>query len=392
VTDDRALDPPPLPEGEDSPEGRRRRYVQYAGLWTLGLVVPAVYLGFAGLYNPGMQVSNAAPTILGIWAIFYPLYIYRLHLVRLPSFALMVAVTSIVVAVVSIATGWGNGLTDEPYAMPVFITTILNHQDPYSTGITVTYNQYGTIFHLGPVTYIYLPFLIFFQPFIGGGTGYKVFTVVLWAGMVYLVRKDAFAVVAIAQPYMALLAASGFNDFPALFLLTLAFVGVNGKRQKWAEYLALGCKQFANVFVVAYYAIQRDWKNLLIAVVVSIAWVLPFIIWDASAFICQAVLFSPSGCSSTSAGGFLYHLNYWAWPVWVLAVYFGALRRYYHRFMARVRKQPRPAGERAAAPPPASSDPGVEGPPAPSEATEGPPPGRRPRPGDSAGAPSGSSG
>lgn len=344
--------------GAETPSARRRRYLEYAGLWTLGIAVPAVVLAIAGLYNPGLEVSNSAPTILGIWAIFYPLFIYRLRLLRLPSFALIVGLSSFAVAAISVATGWGNGMTDEPYAMPGFLQPLLHGYNPYSTPITVTYNQYGTVFHLGPITYIYLPLLIFLQPFYGGGTGYKVYTVLCWAAVVVLVRKDPFAVVAVGQPYMALLAASGFNDFPVLLLLTVAFVGIQGKRQKWAEYLALGCKQFASVFVVAYYALQRDWRNLTIAIVVSLAWVLPFLIWDPSAFICQAVLFSPSGCSGSSAGGVLTHLNYWAWPVWVLAVFFVPLRAYYHRLLQRARGGSRPAE-------PAEGRPGAEPPPVP---------------------------
>ncbi|MFZ0699848.1 MAG: hypothetical protein WAN74_06660 [Thermoplasmata archaeon] len=321
----------------DSPEARHRRRLQYAGLWTLGLAVPALVLALGGIYNPGQQISNSTPTILGLWALFYPLYVYRLHLIRLSSFAVIVAFASIAVAFVSIATGWGNGMTDEPYAMPAFIHPLLQGQNPYTTPIFVTYNQYGTIFYLGPTEYVYLPLLIFLQPFIGAGTiyagtVYKIYVVLAWAATLYLVRKNAFAVVAIGQPYMALLAASGFNDFIVLLLLTVAFVGLNGKRQKWAEILALGCKQFANVFVVVYWAIKRDWTNLTIAVAVSIAWILPFLLWDPSAFICDAVLLSPSGCGGASAGGVLLHLNYWAWPVWILGVFFVPLRSYYYRF------------------------------------------------------------
>lgn len=325
-------------------EERRRRHLQYAGLWTLGLAVPAVVLALGGIYNPGQTVSNSTPTILGIWALLYPLYVYRLHLIRLPSFALIVASASITVAFVSIVTGWGNGMTDEPYAMPVFIQPILHGQNPYTTPIYVTYNQYGTIFNLGPTKYVYLPLLIFLQPFVGAGTVYagtvyKIYVVLTWAATLYLVRKNAFAVIAIGQPYMALLAASGFNDFVVLLLLTLAVVGVNGKRQKWAEILALGCKQFANVFLVAYWAIKRDWTNVTVAVAVSIAWVLPFLLWDPSAFICDAVLLSASGCGGASAGGVLLHLNYWAWPVWVLGVFFLPLRQYYYRFRRWLRRR-----------------------------------------------------
>lgn len=322
-------------------EAKRRRHVRYVALWTLGLVVPALVLTLGGIYNPGQQISDATPTILGLWALIYPLYVYRLRLLRLSSFGLIVAGASITVAFVSIATGWGNGMTDEPYSMPAFIQPLLHGQNPYITPIYVTYNQYGTIFHLGPTKYVYLPLLIFLQPFIGAGTlyagtVYKIYVVLTWAATLYLVRKNAFAVVAIGQPYMALLAASGFNDFVVLLLLTFAVVGVQGKRQRWAEILALGCKQFANVFVVIYWAVKRDWRNVTIALVVSVAWVVPFLLWDPSAFLCDAILLSPSGCGGASGGGVLLHLNYWAWPVWILGVFFLPLRQYYHRIRSRL--------------------------------------------------------
>ncbi len=362
------------PDAIDSPEARRQRRLQYAGLWTLGLAVPAAVLGLEGVYNPGQQVSSSMPTLLGLWALFYPLLVYRLHLIRLSSFALILAFASVTVAFVSIVTGWGNSMTDEPYAMPAFIHPLLQGQNPYTTPIYVTYNQYGTIFYLGPTKYVYLPLLIFLQPFIGVGTAYagtvyKIYAVLAWAATLFLVRKNAFAVVAIGQPFMALLAASGFNDFVVLLLLTLAFVGFNGRRQKWAEILALGCKQFANAFIAIYWAIKRDWTNLTIALAVSIAWVLPFLIWDPSVFFCDAVLFSPSVCGGASTGGVLLHLNYWAWPVWILGVFFVPLRSYYYRIRNRmsprarapVPKPPEPISVRSEAREPPRSRPGSGG-------------------------------
>ncbi len=335
---------PPSAAFAEPPAARRRRYLGYAGLWALGLVVPAGYLGLAGVYNPGMAISDSAAVVLGIWALFFPVYVYRLRLVELASFARLVALAGLAVAIVSIATGIGNGLTDEPYVMPYFIGPLLHGQNPYSTAIYVTYNQYGTIYQVGPVRYIYLPLLLVFQPFVGGGAGYKLFAVATWAGTIYLVRRNPFAVLAISQPYIALLAASGFTDFPALLLLTVGFVGVAGRRQNWATYLALGAKQFANVFVGLYYLVHRDWKNFGIAIGVSLAWILPFFLWAPSAYFCGAVLGAQGGCAHASAPGFFVHLNYWVWPVWVLAVFFAPLREYYRRFANWARRAPGRAG------------------------------------------------
>ena len=153
------------------------------------------------------------------------------------------------------------------------------------------------------------------------GLDYKWFALGCWVGMVLLVRKRFDAGVLLAQPYVVVMAASGYNDLPVLLLLTVAFVGVEGRRQRWAQLLALGAKQFANAIVLVYYAVRRDWKNFLVTVGVSAAFILPFVVWSGPTVLCPAVL--ADRLSSCPAGGeaqFL--LNYALWPVWVLAIFY----------------------------------------------------------------------
>ncbi len=254
-------------------------------------------------------------------------------LARVPWAPWVVFVPAFVLAVVSVATGFHNGLTDEPYAMPAFAGPLLHGHNPYVDPVTVTYNQYGTIYTISP-TYVYLPVLIFLQPFV---VSYKWFTVASWAVTVVLVRRRPVAVAAIGQGAMGLLAASGFNDFPVLLLLTLGTVGIAGRRQRWAEWLSLGCKQFANVFVIAYYAVRRDVRGVAVAVAVTVALALPFLLWSPGPFLCGAVVVWPSSCGSGSASGFFGHLNYWAWPIWAVGVFYLPLRAFAGRTLGRTR-------------------------------------------------------
>jgi len=120
------------------------------------------------------------------------------------------------------------------------------------------------------------------------------------------------------------MAASGYNDFPVLLLLTVAFVGLWGRRQRWAQLLALGAKQFANAIVVVYYLVRRDWKNALVTIGVSAAFILPFVVWSGPTVLCPTV-FANRLASCPSGGAAQYLLNYALWPVWALAVFFPAI-------------------------------------------------------------------
>lgn len=325
-------DPDPVGASAPSSVLRLRDYAPYVGLLCYALAVPVL-----AEWGRFLALSpTATTTAAGLSGFAFAAAVYRARLTRLSSFARLLVVVALVLAVGSIVFGFFGGSTDEPAAMPVFIQPILHGQDPYATPVAIDYEWnsvlYGATHTPLSATYSYLPFLLFFQPFL---VPYKWFALATWAVTVYLVRSRPMALVAIGQPYMALLSANGFNDFPALLLLTLALVGVAGSRRRWAEYLALGCKQFANFLVLAYYLIARDWRSALVTLGVSLAWVLPFLVWNPSAFLYRAVFFAGVG-SGTGGGNLLNHVNYWAWPIWALGVYFGAFRRWYHAAVSRI--------------------------------------------------------
>lgn len=164
----------------------------------------------------------------------------------------------------------------------------------------------------------------------GPGLDYKWFAVGCWVVMVLLVRRRFDIAAMLAQPYVAMIAANGFNDLVVLVFMTLAFVGYEGRRQKWAEWLTLGMMQFANLFALAYYMLRRDWRNTLITAGVSAAFVLPFLLWTGPAVLCPAILADRlPGC--TGGGGPSYLLNYSVWVIWAVAIFYprfvDALRR-----------------------------------------------------------------
>lgn len=282
----------------------------------LGLAALAVPFAWSGL---GLRGPRWGP-----WAVF------------LPALAL---------ACYSVLSGFDNGLTDEPYAMPAFFAVLAHGQDPYATAISVTYTQYGAV-HALRASYVYLPVLLVAQPFI---VSYRWFAVACWAATVLLVRRRPVAMVALGQAFVGLVAASGFNDLPVLLLLTLGYVGIGGRRQRWARWLALGSKQFANVFAVAYHLVRRELRALLEVVLVSLAFALPFLLWDPGSFVCGAVLLKPVDCQGSAVGVVVNHVNYWVWPVWGVAVYFEPLRAALRKALGRGRPgHDRGGGERGA--------------------------------------------
>jgi len=224
-----------------------------------------------------------------------------------------------VLAVVSAATGFFNGLTDEPYAVPAYVRLL---PDLYGRSLVLSYYQYGS----GPLTlssaYIYLPLMTFLQV---PGLDYRWVTVGAWALMVYLVRRTPASVFLLGGPWVALLAANGFNDFVPLFFLTLFFAVLSGWSARAAEVVALGLKQFANVIVVVYYLWKRRWREALLAVGITAAFLLPFALLDPDGVLCHAVLLDPqAACTAGNSLGFasevFTHLNYPVWVLWLLAI------------------------------------------------------------------------
>ena len=242
---------------------------------------------------------------------------------------------SLVLAVLGVFAGYGSLATDEGRTTIAYGQEIVQLINPYSTQLTLPYQVHVFDFWQNSVTSVsydtYLPLISFLQIPGTGFVGYSLLCIALWAGMVYLVRDDAFASLTLASPIVALVAANGFNDMPVLFLMTLSLRGWSGTRAKVVEYLSYGMKQFANAFWVVFYLLQRQWLRAAVVVAVTLVIVSPFLVWDASAFYCRALTLGVGpGCPAGSARGLsdLWdHWNYYLWPLWVYALFRDGIHR-----------------------------------------------------------------
>ena len=290
----------------------RRRYV------LIGMVAfaPVLVEAVPGVYS--------AP-ILGLSTLLVPYLIARYGLGHRRNLRLLLAGASAALGVLSIVTGLDN-LTDE-WNTPQYVSLLFRGQDWYSVPLQFQYVLMGRLVRESTFN-VYLPLLPFIQvPYVW--LDYRWFTLAMWGLMVYAARKRYFTSIALGGQYPALMAANGFNDVIPLLFLTLAFVTFTGRRARAAQLLSLGMKQFANVFVFVYHILCRDWRQATITVVVSIIFLLPFLIWDWKSAICTPVLDMPPSCQNTQNLTFnSVHsdINFALWPVWVVAVFYRNLQ------------------------------------------------------------------
>lgn len=292
--------------------------------WTAALEPAAALLvgvGSVVLVMATPLLGNpAAPLVLfvGVLGAFALAYHGDFH--RRPGFLAIWVGAALLLALISALTGFYNGLTDEPYATPAFVQLLPNL---YGKPLELVYYQYGH----GPLSlddsYIYLPLLTFVQ---APGLDYRWVTLGAWALMVYLVRRNGPAVLLLGGPWVALVAANGFNDLVPLLFLTLMFVTLQGWSARVAEVVSLGLKQFANAIVVVYYLWYRRWREALLAAVITIAFLVPFAVLDFSGVLCHAVLLDPQPACAGGYGAATVletgsHLNYNVWLLWLLAVF-----------------------------------------------------------------------
>lgn len=303
-----------------APVSRAREYALYGAAWLAGAV--PLFAVITALWLAPHAFGSTGDITVGAFALAYPVVVRRLGIPRGTRFVQFLLLAGIAFGIFSVLTGAGNGLTDEPFTTPRFVTLLWAHEDPYVVPLVFNYVQYGQTIHSSSI-YPYLPLLMFLQI---PGLDYKWFTLGCWAGMVLLVRKRFDMGMLLGQPYVVVMAASGYNDFPVLLLLSVAFVGIGGHRQRWAQILALGAKQFANAIVVVYYLVKRDWKNVGVTVAVSAAFILPFVVWSGPVVLCPTV-FADRLPSCPSGGSPQYLLNYALYPVWLVAIFYVAADR-----------------------------------------------------------------
>jgi hypothetical protein len=299
------------------------RLLHAAVVVSLCLVSFALVLGTFLLSTP-LPGTLIFVVVIGCFALAYR---WQLH--RDPGFLATWVILSLAVALFSIGSGLGNGLTDEPYFMPAFIRLWPNL---YGSSLHLHYYQMGSGEHYSISYYVYLPLLsLLWIP----GIDYRWLTVGAWLATVYAARRTGASVAILGSPWVALLAANGFNDFLPLLALTLAFVTLAGWKSRVAEIVSLGLKQFANVIVVVYHAWNRQWRDALIAVLATAVFLLPFALLSPGGVWCHAILVESQPCNGVatsfySGSAILSHINYVLYPLWIAAI-FGP------RYVARLR-------------------------------------------------------
>jgi putative flippase GtrA len=309
-------------------EPRGTSVLRYSAAWLSG-ALPA-FAVIAALWLFPNDFAGIGEISLGAFALMFPVAVRQLKVPRRIGFVYFLLGAGVVFSVGSILTGAANGLTNEAFTTPRYVGLLFAHHDPYVVPLVFQYVQYGQTLNSQSL-YLWGPLLMFFQL---PGLDYKWFALGCWVVMVLLVRKRFDVAVMLAQPYVAIIAANGYNDLVVLVFMTLAFVGYEGRRQKWAEWLSLGMKQFANLFVLAYHLLRRDWRNALGTLVVTGAFVIPFVLWSGTSVLCPAVLggWFPSCHDGVGTG---YQLNYSLWVVWGVAVFYAPFVDAFRRRLAR---------------------------------------------------------
>jgi hypothetical protein len=313
-----------------------------SGVIRSGRIAVVLVLGVLPIYLVMSQlIETVWPGVLvliSVLAAFALAYRWGLHRDR--AFLASWLAVATVLAAVSAIVGLYNGLTDEPYVTPALARLWPNL---YGSPITITYDQYGSWLTIHDQYNVYLPLLAFLRV---PGFDYRWTSLGCWLATVYLLRRSGAAVVLFGAPWVALLAANGFNDFVPFVLLALALVTLRGWGARVAEYVALGAKQFANVVIVLLHLWHRRWRAAAVAVAVTVAWLVPFALLSPSGVVCHAILLEPHACGGGAASdlgaGLFVHINYYLWPIFLLAAlgpgYVASLRGpAYARARARAR-------------------------------------------------------
>jgi hypothetical protein len=276
----------------------------------------AILLGLTGLATLALLVGT---TVAGFTWLIVPIFGLTLVLAegvrrtaaQVPQLVPSLVALSLGIAVVSIVTGWLNGFSDEPYSTPAYASLGLAM---YSQPLSFHYVQYGSVYFEHSYD-VYLPLLTYLQI---PGLDYRWVALAAWAGMVYLVRRDAFAVGGLSAPWVALLAANGQNDFVPLLAVTVALVWRPEPGRWAAEIVALGLKQFANVLVFGYHLVRREYLAAVAAIVITFAFLAPFLLVDPGGVWCHVVIGAPgAACQGHSWTFFVFKRNYWLYPTWV---------------------------------------------------------------------------
>lgn len=218
-------------------------------------------------------------------------------------FTSILLLISVVVIGVEMRVYWTNQPTtsDVYWANMQAVQLFLEGRNPYAEIFT------WVSIHPRYAWYGYLPFTIISQlPFFLLGDvrwGLAVYDLAT-IGLIYLmVRRylggDKAAAIAgfllIYVPLSAFTFTDGIVDPIMMFWLTLSFYLLTHKHWAWAAVtagLAVASKQYAVVYAIAllpYLIKQRQWRAIILLIIIPCAWILPYFIWSPTDFIRDTV-------------------------------------------------------------------------------------------------------
>lgn len=216
-----------------------------------------------------------------------------------------------------VAMDWPATLTDEDDYMPHALADALAGRNPYATTHRdegVIERPWGDQGYAWETEYPYLPMLLFLQL---PGLDYRWTALVAYGALLLALRHRRWGFWAFANPLGVWFAASGFNDFVPLALVAWS------TRIPWLAWLAAASKQFILPLLVVEAALTRSWRKLAGAAAFTLAVCIPFLAWDAPAFL-EGVLLDHLDKAPDAWN----YWNYWLYPVYAVAVIAPARKGY----------------------------------------------------------------
>lgn len=213
-------------------------------------------------------------------------------------------------------------LTDEDDYLPHALDDLLSGRNPYATrhsGERTVTGPWGGERYDWTTTYPYLPAVALIQV---PGVDYRWTALLAYGALLLALRDRPLAFLAFGNPLVLRLAASGFNDF---VVLALAAWAVRSGRA-WPAWLAAGGKQLALPVLLLHHALRGEWRRAAGVLGAAVAFSLPFVLWDASAFWHSAVAQHLAGPDS-KLPNVAAHVNYALYPLFALVVVLPAARR-----------------------------------------------------------------
>lgn len=187
---------------------------------------------------------------------------------------------------VLIALDWPATLTDEDDYMPYALADLVHGRNPYATVHTETrtvHRPWADQTYSWTTALPYFPLIAFLQL---PGIDYRWTALLSYGALLLALRGKRVGFWAFANPLVAWLAASGFNDFAPLALVAWSARSA----LPWLAWLAAASKQFFLPLLAVDAFLRREWRVFVGSALFTLAVCVPFLLLDPGAFVRSAFL------------------------------------------------------------------------------------------------------